>query len=47
VVDGAEWIRRQLKEQSLPLDAIGLDFYHLAENVHKARRAVYGEEDPK
>jgi hypothetical protein len=22
---------------------LGLDFYHLAENVHKARRAVYGE----
>jgi len=47
VVDGAEWIRRQLYEQSLPLDAVGLDFYHLAENVHKARRAVYGEADPK
>lgn len=47
VVDGAEWIRRQLQEQSLPLDAIGLDFYHLAEYVHKTRRAVYGEEDPR
>jgi hypothetical protein len=47
VVDGAEWIRNQLQQQSLPLDAIGLDFYHFAENVHKARRAVYGEEDPK
>jgi hypothetical protein len=47
VVDGAEWIRNQLKGQSLPLDAIGLDYYHFAENVHKARRAVYGEEDPK
>lgn len=47
VVDGADWIKNQLKQQSLPLDAIGLDFYHLAENVHKARRAVYGEEDPK
>jgi hypothetical protein len=47
VVDGAEWIRNQLARQSLPLDAVGLDFYHFAENVHKARRAVYGEEDPK
>ena len=28
---------------NLPLDALGLDLYHLAENVHKARRAVYGE----
>jgi hypothetical protein len=47
VVDGAEWIKNQLEKQSVPLDAIGLDFYHFAENVHKARRAVYGEEDPK
>jgi hypothetical protein len=47
LVDGAPWIRNQLEQQSLPLDAIGLDFYHLADNVHKARRAVYGEEDPK
>jgi hypothetical protein len=45
LVDGAEWIRNQLTGQSLPLDAIGLDFYHFAENVHKARRAVYGEEE--
>ena len=42
-VDGAPWIRAQVDGQSLPLDALGLDFYHLAENIHKARRAVYGE----
>ena len=47
VVDGAEWIKNQVKRQSLPLDDLGLDFYHLAENVHKARRVVFGEEDPK
>ncbi len=47
VVDGSEWIKNQIQRQSLPLDDLGLDFYHLAENVHKARRAVYGEEDPK
>jgi hypothetical protein len=47
VVDGSDWIRNQIRRQSLPLDDLGLDFYHLAENVHKARRAVYGEEDPK
>jgi hypothetical protein len=47
VVDGSEWIRNQVKRQSLPLDALGLDFYHLGENVHKARRSVFGEEDPK
>ena len=43
-VDGADWIRNQIRLQSLPMDAVGLDFYHLAENVHKARRAVFGEE---
>lgn len=47
VVDGSEWIKNQIQKHSLPLDDLGLDFYHLAENVHKARRAVYGEEDPK
>jgi hypothetical protein len=47
VVDGSDWIKNQIKRQSLPLDDLGLDFYHLAENVHKGRRAVYGEEDPK
>jgi hypothetical protein len=47
VVDGSEWITNQIRQQSLPLDALGLDFYHLAENVHKARRAVYGEADPQ
>ncbi len=47
VVDGADWIKNQMHKQSLPLDAIGLDFYHLADYVHKTRRAVYGEEDPE
>ena len=47
VVDGSEWIKNQIQRQSLGLDDLGLDFYHLAENVHKARRAVYGEEDAK
>jgi hypothetical protein len=44
-VDGSPWIRNQVERQSLPLDALGLDFYHLSENVHKARREIYGEED--
>jgi hypothetical protein len=44
-VDGSPWIRNQAERQSLPLDALGLDFYHLSENVHKTRREVYGEED--
>ena len=44
-VDGAPWIRNQIRGQSLPLHAVGLDFYHLAEHVHPARRAVFGEDD--
>lgn len=44
-VDGSPWIRNQIEGQSLPLDALGLDFYHLSDNVQKARRLVYGEED--
>jgi hypothetical protein len=47
VVDGSEWIKHQIALQSLPLDDLGLDFYHLAENVHKGRRAVYGDADPQ
>ena len=34
-VDGSPWIRNQIRRQSLPLDDLGLDFYHLSENVHK------------
>jgi hypothetical protein len=45
VVDGADWIKNQIRKQSLPLDAVGLDFYHPADCVHKTRRAVCGEED--
>jgi hypothetical protein len=45
VVDGAPWIRRQIEANGLPLDAVCLDFYHFAQNVHEARRAVYGEEE--
>jgi len=47
-VDGADWIRQQLQAphpDRLPLDGLGLDFYHLSENVHTCRREVYGSED--
>jgi hypothetical protein len=44
-VDGSPWIRHQVERQSLPLNALGLDFYHLSENVHKTRREIYGEDD--
>jgi hypothetical protein len=43
-VDGAVWIRNQIEFYGL-VDALGLDFYHLSENVHKARRAVFGEQN--
>src|SRR5262245_10156225 len=40
---GAEWITNRVKAQCLPLDDSGLDFDHLADNVHQARRAVSGD----
>jgi hypothetical protein len=44
-VDGASWIPPQLEDAELRLNGVGLDFYHLSENIHKARRRVYGEEN--
>ena len=47
-VDGATWIREQLEElhpDRLLLDGLGLDFYHLAENIHRCRREVFGSDD--
>jgi hypothetical protein len=44
-VDGSPWIRNQVERQSLPLDALALGFYHLSEDVHKARREIYGGDD--
>ena len=43
-VDGAPWIRQQLQHHLAELDGLGLDFYHLGENVHRARRVVFGED---
>jgi hypothetical protein len=43
-VDGAAWIREQLQLHLAELDGLGLDFYHLSENVHRARRVVFGED---
>jgi hypothetical protein len=44
VVDGAVWIRDQMQLHLAELDGLGLDFYHLSENVHRARRKVFGED---
>lgn len=43
LIDGAPWIRNQIEYHGLTSD-IGLDFYHLQDNVQKARRTLYGEE---
>ncbi len=47
LVDGAPWIREQMHLHFAELDGLGLDFYHLSENVHRARRKVFGEESPE
>jgi len=47
LVDGAVWIREQAELHLAELDALGLDFYHLSENVHRARRKTFGEEAPE
>jgi len=40
-VDGSPWIRNEIELYGL-VDVLGLDYYHLRENVQKARQAVYG-----
>jgi hypothetical protein len=47
LVDGAIWIREQMQLHFAELDGLGLDFFHLSENVHRARRKVYGDESPE
>ena len=44
-IDGGPWIIGQIHKRHLPMTAVGLDFYHLGENVHKGRRGIFGEED--
>jgi hypothetical protein len=44
-IDGGPWIIGQIHKRRMPMTATGLDFYHLGENVHKARRSIFGEED--
>jgi len=47
LVDGAVWIREQMELHFAELDGLGLDFYHLSENVHRARRKVFGDTSPE
>jgi hypothetical protein len=46
-IDGGPWIIHQIEKRKLKMTAVGLDFYHLSENIHKMRRIVFGESDPK
>lgn len=44
VVDGALWIGHRVLDAGVGIQEVCLDFYHLSENVHKARREVFGED---
>jgi hypothetical protein len=44
-VDGSPWIRNEIELYGLVND-LGLDYYHLRDNVQKTRLIVYGEHDP-
>jgi hypothetical protein len=44
LIDGSPWIRNEIELYGLVSD-LGLDYFHLRENVQKARLAVYGESD--
>ena len=46
LIDGAEWIARQVGKNVPSLDALTLDFYHLSQHVHQARGVVFGEAAP-
>jgi len=41
LIDGATHLRKRLERR--PLSALGLDFYHLSQQVHEGRRAAFGE----
>jgi hypothetical protein len=43
ISDGAEWIRRQMQARLPMLDAMVLDFFHLAEHVAKAANLCFGQ----
>jgi hypothetical protein len=43
LADGSPWIRNEIELHGL-VDQLGLDYYHLRENVQKARLSIYGEQ---
>jgi hypothetical protein len=46
VADGAAWIWSQATANAPSMDVRILDFYHLSEHIHAAKRVVFGEDDP-
>jgi hypothetical protein len=42
LADGSPWIRNEIELHGLVTD-LGLDYYHLRENVQKARQVAFGE----
>jgi hypothetical protein len=40
-IDGSPWIRNEIELHGV-VDDLGLDYYHLRENVQKSRQVVYG-----
>lgn len=46
LADGSPWIRNEIELYGL-VNPLGLDYYHLRENVQKARHAVFGEQSPE
>ena len=46
VADGAAWIWNQATANAPSMDVHVLDFYHLSEHIHAAKRIVFGEDDP-
>ena len=45
VADGGAWIWKQAELNVPCMEVKVLDFYHLSEHVHAARRVVFGEDD--
>jgi hypothetical protein len=45
-VDGAPYIRKQMDQRLPERTRVVLDFFHLGEHVHAARRDIFGEENP-
>jgi hypothetical protein len=44
LIDGAPWIRNEIELHGLTQE-IGLDYYHLRENVQKARQTLFDDAD--